>query len=183
MNASVSEKIRVKIDDTGQQLGIMAAPHRLWPSRKQKGLDLVENLTDGPCRRSAAIMDFGKYQYQEAKEGSRSQEASEGHRGQGNQVPGPKSTSTTISFKKKHIERFLEEGDKVKGDDFLQGPRDGRIRRSARRILERLVQELSEVCGRRGHAQTRGQPDAHHFEPTASGREPVENRSLRRRPR
>ena len=58
------------IDETGQQLGIMAPPQALVIAR-QKGLDLVEiSPTAVPpvCR----IMDFGKYQYHEQK---RSREA------------------------------------------------------------------------------------------------------------
>ena len=60
----INDRIRVReirvIDETGQQLGIMAPPQALVIA-KQKGLDLVEiSPTAVPpvCR----IMDFGKYQ-------------------------------------------------------------------------------------------------------------------------
>jgi translation initiation factor IF-3 len=76
----VNERIRVRevrvIDDTGQQLGIMAPPAAVAIAR-QKGLDLVEiSPTAVPpvCR----IMDYGKYQYQEQK---RAREAKKHHRG------------------------------------------------------------------------------------------------------
>jgi translation initiation factor IF-3 len=48
-------------------------------------------------------------------------------------------------FKKKHIERFLEEGDKVKATIFFRG-REMAHPEIGRRILERLVQDLTEVA-------------------------------------
>jgi len=130
----VNERIRVReirvIDDTGQQLGIMPPPQALTIA-KQKGLDLVEiSPTAVPpvCR----IMDFGKYQYQEqkrAREARRHQKVIE---------------VKEIKFRPK-VERFLEEGDKVKATIFFRG-REMAHPEIGRRILERLVQELSEVA-------------------------------------
>ncbi len=48
-------------------------------------------------------------------------------------------------FKKKHIERFLADGDKVKATIFFRG-REIAHPEIGRRILERLIQELSEVA-------------------------------------
>ena len=48
-------------------------------------------------------------------------------------------------FKKKHIERFLEDGDKVKATIFFRG-REMAHPEIGRRILERLVGELEEVA-------------------------------------
>src|SRR5207249_9689732 len=107
----VNERIRVReirvIDDDGQQLGIMPPPQALAIA-KQKSLDLVEiSPTANPpvCR----IMDFGKYQYQEqkrAREARRHQKVIEVKEIKFR----PKVDEHDYQFKKKHIERFLEDG-------------------------------------------------------------------------
>ena len=142
----VNERIRVReirvIDDTGQQLGIMPPPQALAIA-KQKGLDLVEiSPTAQPpvCR----IMDFGKYQYQEqkrAREARKHQKVIEVKEIKFR----PKVDEHDYQFKKKHIERFLEEGDKGKATIFFRG-REMAHPEIGRRILERLVDELSEVA-------------------------------------
>ena len=86
---------------------------------KQKGLDLVEiSPTAVPpvCR----IMDFGKYQYQEQK---RAREARQHQKViEVKEIKfRPKVDEHDYQFKKKHIERFLEDGDKVKATIFFRG--------------------------------------------------------------
>ena len=110
---------------------------------KQKGLDLVEiSPTAVPpvCR----IMDFGKYQYQEQK---RSREAKKHQRViEVKEIKfRPKVDEHDYDFKKKHIERFLSDGDKVKATIFFRG-REMAHPEIGRRILERLIGELSEVA-------------------------------------
>ena len=134
-------EIRV-IDETGQQLGIMAPPQALTIAR-QKGLDLVEiSPTAVPpvCR----IMDFGKYQYQEQK---RSREAKKHQKViEVKEIKfRPKVDEHDYQFKKKHIERFLAEGDKVKATIFFRG-REMAHPEIGRRILERLLGELADVA-------------------------------------
>ena len=90
------------------------------------------------------IMDFGKYQYQEqkrAREARKHQKVIEVKEIKFR----PKVDEHDYQFKKKHIERFLEEGDKVKATIFFRG-REMAHPEIGRRILERLVQELSEVA-------------------------------------
>ncbi|HTI41236.1 MAG TPA: translation initiation factor IF-3 [Vicinamibacterales bacterium] len=141
-----NERIRVReirvIDENGQQLGIMPPPSALAIA-KQKGLDLVEiSPTAVPpvCR----IMDFGKYQYQEQK---RSREAKKHQRViEVKEIKfRPKVDEHDYDFKKKHIERFLAQGDKVKATIFFRG-REMAHPDIGRRILERLIGELSEVA-------------------------------------
>ena len=110
---------------------------------KQKGLDLVEiSPTAVPpvCR----IMDFGKYQYQEqkrAREARKHQKVIEVKEIKFR----PKVDEHDYQFKKKHIERFLEDGDKVKATIFFRG-REMAHPEIGRRILERLVDELADVA-------------------------------------
>ncbi len=142
----MNERIRVReirvIDDTGSQLGIMPPPQALAIA-KQKGLDLVEiSPTAVPpvCR----IMDFGKYQYQEqkrAREARKHQKVIEVKEIKFR----PKVDEHDYQFKKKHIERFLEDGDKVKATIFFRG-REMAHPEIGRRILERVITELADVA-------------------------------------
>jgi translation initiation factor IF-3 len=142
----INERIRVReirvIDDTGQQLGIMPPPQALALARA-KGLDLVEiSPTAMPpvCR----IMDFGKYQYEQQKRAR----AAKKHQKviEVKEIKfRPKVDEHDYQFKKKHIERFLEDGDKVKATIFFRG-REMAHPEIGRRILERLISELGEVA-------------------------------------
>jgi translation initiation factor IF-3 len=134
-------EVRV-IDDQGQQLGIMA-PQQALAIARQKALDLVEIApTAQPpvCR----IMDFGKYQYQEQK---RTREARKHQKViEVKEIKfRPKVDEHDYQFKKKHIERFLADGDKVKATIFFRG-REIAHPEIGRRILERLIQELGDVA-------------------------------------
>jgi translation initiation factor IF-3 len=142
----VNERIRVRevrvIDDTGQQLGIMPPPQALAVAR-QKGLDLVEiSPTAVPpvCR----IMDYGKYQYQEQK---RAREAKKHQRIiEVKEIKfRPKVDEHDYQFKKHHIERFIEDGDKVKATIFFRG-REMAHPEIGHRILMRLIKDLEEVA-------------------------------------
>jgi translation initiation factor IF-3 len=120
----------------------MPPPQALAIAR-QKGLDLVEiSPTAVPpvCR----IMDFGKYQYQEQK---RSREAKKHQKViEVKEIKfRPKVDEHDYQFKKKHIERFLADGDKVKATIFFRG-REMAHPEIGRRILERLIGELSDVA-------------------------------------
>src|SRR5688500_19951077 len=118
----------------------MPPPQALTIAR-QKGLDPVEiSPTAVPpvCR----IMDFGKYQYQEQK---RSREAKKHQRViEVKEIKfRPKVDAHDYDFKRKHIERFLAEGDKVKATIFFRG-REMAHPEIGRRILERLIADLGD---------------------------------------
>ncbi len=116
-------------------------PQQALVIARQKGLDLVEvSPTASPpvCR----IMDFGRYQYTEqkrAREAKRHQKTIEVKEIKFR----PKVDEHEYQFKKKHIERFLADGDKVKATIFFRG-REMAHPEIGRRILERLVQELGD---------------------------------------
>ncbi len=142
----MNERIRVReirvIDDTGQQIGIMAPPQALALAR-EKGLDLVEispTATPPVCR----IMDYGKFQYTEQK---RQRQAKKHQKViEVKEIKfRPKVDEHDYQFKKKHIERFLEDGDKVKATIFFRG-REMAHPEIGRRILERLIDDLAEVA-------------------------------------
>jgi translation initiation factor IF-3 len=120
----------------------MPPPQALAIAR-QKGLDLVEiSPTAMPpvCR----IMDYGKYQYQEQK---RSREAKKHQKViEVKEIKfRPKVDEHDYQFKRKHIERFLAEGDKVKATVFFRG-REMAHPEIGHRILMRLLEDLTDVA-------------------------------------
>ena len=123
-------------------MGVMSPQEALTIAR-EKGMDLVEvSPTAQPpvCR----ITDYGRYQYEEQK---RTRLAKK------NQKTidikeikfRPKVDEHDYQFKKKHVERFLAHGDKVKATIFFRG-REMAHPEFGRHILNRLVEELSEVA-------------------------------------
>jgi translation initiation factor IF-3 len=130
------------IDDDGQQLGIMPPPQALAIAR-QKSLDLVEiSPTAVPpvCR----IMDYGKYQYQEQK---RAREAKKHqHVVEVKEIKfRPKVDEHDYQFKRNHIQRFIEDGDKVKATIFFRG-REMAHPEIGHKILMRLIGDLADVA-------------------------------------
>jgi translation initiation factor IF-3 len=129
------------------------APQQALAIARQKGLDLVEvaPMAQPPvCR----IMDFGKYQYQEQK---RSREARKHQKViEVKEIKfRPKVDEHDYLFKKKHIERFLADGDKVKATIFFRG-REIAHPEIGRRILERLISELADVAITESHPRMEG---------------------------
>lgn len=118
-------------------------PQQALVIARERGLDLVEvSPTAQPpvCR----ITDYGRYQYQEQK---RSRQAKK------NQKIidikeikfRPKVDEHDYQFKKKHVERFLAHGDKVKATIFFRG-REMAHPDYGRHILDRLVEDLAEIA-------------------------------------
>ena len=142
----INDRIRVRevrvIDETGAQLGIMAPQDAIRIARS-KGLDLVEvSATAVPpvCR----ITDYGRYQYNEQKRARQARKHQKTIEVKEIKFR-PKVDEHDYDFKKKHIERFLAEGDKVKATVFFRG-REIAHPEIGRRILERLIQEVSELA-------------------------------------
>ena len=118
----------------------MSPQHALTIAR-EKGFDLVEiSPTAQPpvCR----IMDFGRYQYEEQK---RTRQAKKHQKTiEVKEIKfRPKVDEHDYQFKKKHVERFLAHGDKVKATIFFRG-REMAHPEFGRHILERLVDDLGE---------------------------------------
>jgi len=110
---------------------------------RERDLDLVEVApTANPpvCR----IMNYGKFQYQKSK---RAHEAKKHQK----QVTikevkfRPKTDEHDYQFKKNHIIRFLEEGNKAKATLVFRG-REMTHQDVGRRLMDRLVGELSEIA-------------------------------------
>jgi translation initiation factor IF-3 len=120
----------------------MPPPQALALART-KSLDLVEiSPTAVPpvCR----IMDFGKYQYEQQKRARAARKHQKVIEVKEIKFR-PKVDEHDYQFKKKHIERFLADGDKVKATIFFRG-RENAHPEIGRRILERLVGELEDLA-------------------------------------
>src|SRR5574339_1145453 len=89
-------------------------------------------------------MDFGRYQYQEQKRARTAKKHQKVIEVKEIKFR-PKVDEHDYQFKKKHIERFLAEGDKVKATIFFRG-REMAHPEIGRRILERLIAELADVA-------------------------------------
>ena len=106
----MAESVRV-ISPDGEQLGIMTVPAAVNAAREH-GMDLVEvapQATPPVCR----IMEYGKYKYEKSKR------AAQARKKQTVIVIKeikfrPKTDEHDYQFKLKHIQRFLEEKNKVK---------------------------------------------------------------------
>ena len=128
------------IDDEGKQIGILQ-PFEALKMAREKNLDLVEvSPTAQPpvCR----IMDFGKYLYEQDKK----ERAAKKHQ----KVITVKEVKFRINvdehdyeFKKNHVLRFLEDGDKVKATIFFRG-REMTHTNLGRQILERLIKDIAD---------------------------------------
>ena len=111
----INENIRVRevrlIDDEGNQLGIVPTQEALKLA-KEKDLDLVEvspNANPPVCK----ILDYGKYRFEQEKKLRDSKKNQKVLKLKEIRMQ-PKIGSGDLDTKAKHIQEFLNEGDKVK---------------------------------------------------------------------
>jgi translation initiation factor IF-3 len=145
-DARINDRIRARqvrlIGDGGEQLGVKALPEALTIAR-ERGLDLVEvaaNVEPPVCK----IMDYGKYKYEQ------DQRRKESRRKASNVVIKemkfrPKIDSHDYDTKMRHVERFLEEGSKVKLTIMFRG-REMAHPELGRRILEKVAERVAEIA-------------------------------------
>ncbi len=140
------------IDENGEQVGIVRPEDALRMAR-EKELDLVEIVAKANppvCR----IMNYGKYLYQKNK---RAHEAKK-HQKQ-IQVKEIKFRLKIdhhdYGFKKKHVERFLMEGNKVKTTIMFRG-RERSHGQLGVKILDRLSKDLEEIANIESRSRMEG---------------------------
>ena len=133
-------EVRVVLED-GQQLGVLQTREALAKA-KELGLDLVEvSPTSRPpvCR----IMDFGKYKYEQAKKAKLARKRQ--HQVVVKEIKmRPKIEDHDYDFKKRHIEEFLAEGDKVKVTLMFRGREMAHLD-LGRKLLDQLAADLASV--------------------------------------
>jgi translation initiation factor IF-3 len=128
------------IDSDGEQLGIIS----IGEARERAeiaGLDLVEvapNADPPVCR----IMDYGKYKYQLSKKAHDAKKKQSVVSVKEVKVS-PKTQEHDLSFKIRHMRRFLENGDKVKVTMVFRG-REITHTEIGRDVLEKIIGEIEE---------------------------------------
>ncbi len=129
------------VDPNGGQIGLKSIEEARWLA-DQLGLDLVEVAADArpPVVR---MMDYGKYKYEQ------SVRAREARKNQTRTVIKevqfrPKISSNDFDVKRKRVERFLGDGDKVKCTMRFRG-REVTHPEIGREILQRLAEIVEEM--------------------------------------
>ncbi|MCE5203152.1 MAG: translation initiation factor IF-3 [Coriobacteriales bacterium] len=142
----INDRIRVQrcrlISEDGEQLGIFNVSDALRIADEQ-GLDLVEiapNADPPVCR----IMDYSKYKYEQAIKAKQARK----HQTtiQIKEIKfRPKIDKHDYETKKRHVQRFLESGAKVKVTIMFRGREMVHAERGLA-ILERLAGEMSDLA-------------------------------------
>lgn len=142
MRVRVNENIRIPrvlvIDESGNNLGEMSNWEALELA-KSHGLDLVEvspKVRPPVCR----ILDFGKYQYQKAKEEKSAKTKQKKVDMKGIRI-GIRTDEHDLNFKKNQAEKFLAKGNKVKIEITLRG-REKAHQDLARNNLREFVRSI-----------------------------------------
>ena len=140
----MNERIRIReirlIDEEGKQVGVMP-PQEALKLAREKGLDLVEiSPTAQPpvCK----IMDYGKYLYELNKKMHEQRKHQKSVRLKEVKLR-PRTDVHDYDFKKNHVIRFLEEGDKVKLIMIFRG-REIAHSNLGRKKLDKLIDEVAE---------------------------------------
>ncbi len=158
------------VDPDGGQVGIKTIEEALWLA-EQLDLDLVEVAPDARppvCR----LMDYGKFKYEQ------SVKAREARKKQSRTVIKevqfrPKISSNDFNVKRRRVERFLSEGDKVKVTMRFRG-REVTHPEIGREILERLVAQVSELGVIEAHPKLEGRQITMVLGPTGKTLEDLE---------
>ncbi len=128
------------IDADGKQLGVFITSKAVELAENQ-GLDLVEvspNTTPPVCK----VMDYGKYKYQMTKK----QKEARKHQVivQLKEVKfRPVTDEHDLDFKVRNIERFIEEGNKVKATVVFRG-REMSYREGGQKILNHILNKIKD---------------------------------------
>jgi len=128
------------VDEEGTQLGQMDTRDALALA-EQKGLDLVEvaPMARPPvCR----IMDYGRYRYEQSKKARKARQTSQTVKIKTIKFR-PKTDDHDYQFKKKHIEQFLQAGNKVKVIMQFRGREVSHLDLGLE-FLQHLIEEISE---------------------------------------
>jgi len=152
----INEDVRVPevrvIGEDGTQLGIL----QIEDAQKRAqdiNLDLVEVAPEAKppvCR----IMNYGKYLFQQSKKAHEAKKRQKQFQVKEIKFR-PNTDEHDFQFKKRHVVRFLEDGDKVKITIIFRG-RERAHKENGVRIIQRLKAELSEMAILEAHPKMEG---------------------------
>jgi translation initiation factor IF-3 len=139
----VNEYIRISpvrlIDEDGQQVGVVPTDQALKMAR-QRELDLVE-IVPNVRPPIVKIMDFGKFQYQKAKEEQQQRAKQKKTEVKGIRF-GLKTDDHDLEVRRKMAEKFLSQKNKVKIEIRLRG-REKAHQPLARQTLNNFILSIS----------------------------------------
>jgi len=130
------------VSSDGQQLGIISLVEALAEAGKQE-LDLVEvapNSSPPVCR----IMDYGKHLYQQSKKTHGVKKTQSTVQLKEIRIR-PKTEEHDLQVKLRHIQRFLEQNNKVKITMMFRG-REIVYADKGRQIMEDIKNRLGDIC-------------------------------------
>jgi translation initiation factor IF-3 len=108
-------------------------------------LDLVEinsNSTPPTCK----IMDYSKFLYEKKRKQKEIEKNNRKNKQELKELRfGPNTDDHDFEFKKRHAEKFLLNGDKVKAYVFFKG-REMHFKDKGEFLLLKLIQELQDIC-------------------------------------
>jgi translation initiation factor IF-3 len=128
------------IDHEGQQVGVVPLAQAQEMAR-EKLLDLVE-ISPSANPPVCKIMDYGKYVFQQKKKQSEAKKKQKVIVVKEVQFR-PRIDEHDFDFKKNHVLRFLQHGDKVKASIRFRG-REMTHMELGRAVLDRLLTEVKE---------------------------------------
>ena len=138
----INDQIKVRevrlIDGGGNQLGIIPTREAMDMAR-EAGSDLVEiapNASPPVCK----ILDYGKYKFEQEKRLKESRKKQKLLKLKEIRMQ-PKIEKHDLGFKSKHVQEFLDDGNKVKVTIRFRG-RELAHTELGRGVLERLIENL-----------------------------------------
>ncbi|MGH8826475.1 MAG: translation initiation factor IF-3 [Jiangellaceae bacterium] len=141
----INDRIRVPevrlVGPNGEQVGIVRIEDALRLAA-EADLDLVE-VAPGARPPVAKLMDFGKFKYESAMK-AREARRNQSHVLIKEQKLRPKIDKHDYETKKRNVERFLAEGDKVKVTIMFRGREQSRPELGFR-LLQRLASDVEEL--------------------------------------
>ena len=141
----INDRIRVAevrlVGPNGEQVGIVRIDDALRLAA-EADLDLVE-VAPGARPPVAKLMDYGKFKYESAMK-ERAARKNQSHVLIKEQKLRPKIDKHDYETKKRNVERFLAEGDKVKVTIMFRGREQSRPELGFR-LLQRLAEDVSEL--------------------------------------
>ena len=129
------------IDETGNMIGVYLTQDALKIAR-ERGYDLLEvsPTADPPvCK----IADYGKYMYEKKKKEHDAKKKQTVISVKEVQLR-PQTDEHDLDYKFKHVQRFLQEGDKAKVSVMFRG-REIAYVEQGRKLLERLISMVKDV--------------------------------------
>ncbi|SEE63071.1 bacterial translation initiation factor 3 (bIF-3) [Jiangella alba] len=141
----INDRIRVSevrlVGPNGEQVGIVRIEDALRLAA-EADLDLVE-VAPGARPPVAKLMDYGKFKYESAMK-ERAARRNQSHVLIKEQKLRPKIDKHDYETKKRAVERFLAEGDKVKVTIMFRGREQSRPELGFR-LLQRLAEDVNEL--------------------------------------